>query len=89
MKHLVLILVFNLLASTCAKNEKCTLTLKSASWHNWFGGIPNIGGTNYFFKFSSQQCKGLQIDSVFIDDENLKFKVNHNDNLWEITASKQ
>ncbi len=89
MKYLVLIVFFILLASTCAKNEKCKITLQSASWNNWFGGIPNVGGTDYSFKFLSQQCENLQIDSVFVDGQNLKFKVNRNENLWEITASKK
>ena len=88
MKYLILMVVFNLLATTCAKNEKCQVTLESASWLNWFGGIPNVGGTDYSIKFLSQECEDLKIDSVFIDGKSLKFRVNRTENLWEITASK-
>ena len=88
MKYLILIVVFNLLGITCAKKEKCEVTLQSASWFNWFGGIPDVGGSDYSFKFLTQQCGNLKIDSVFIDGQNLKFKVKHTEDLWEITASK-
>ena len=72
MKYLILMVVFNLLATTCAKNEKCQVTLESASWLNWFGGIPNVGGTDYSIKFLSQECEDLKIDSVFIDGQKLE-----------------
>jgi hypothetical protein len=88
MKYIILIVVFNLLVSTCAKNEKCEMTLESASWLNWFGGIPNVGGTDYSIKFLSQECEDLKIDSVFIDGKSLNFKVKRTQNLWEIKASK-
>ena len=81
-------LVFNLLAITCAKNEKCELTLESASWLKWFGGIPNVGGTDYSIKFLIQECENLKIDSVFIDGKSLKFKINRTENLLEIAALK-
>ena len=80
--------VFNLLATTCAENEKCEVTLESASWLNWFGGIPNVGGTDYSIKFLSQACENLKIDSVFIDGKSLKFQINRTEYLWEIAASK-
>ena len=89
MKYLILILIFNLLANTCTKNKKCEVTLQSASWYNWFGGIPNVGGTNYTFKFSNFKCGDFQIDSVFIDGQSFKFKVNRIKNIWEIMVSKE
>jgi len=88
MKYLILIVVFNFLATTCDKKEKCEVTLESASWLNWFGGIPNVGGTDYSIKFLSQECEDLKIESVFIDEKSLKFKVKRTENLWEIAASK-
>tara|TARA_B110000046_G_scaffold122280_1_gene128937 strand:- start:2614 stop:3045 length:432 start_codon:yes stop_codon:yes gene_type:complete len=88
MKYLILIVVFNLLATTCAKNKKCEVTLQSASWLNWFGGIPNVGGTDYSFKFLTNECEDLKIDSVFIDGQSLRFKVKRTENVWDITASK-
>ncbi len=88
MKYLVLIFVFNLLGITCAKKEKCEVSLQSASWFNWFGGIPDVGGSDYSFKFLTQQCGNLKIDSVFIDGKSLNFKVKRTQNLWEIKASK-
>ena len=89
MKYFILALIFNLLANTCTKNKKCEVTLQSASWYNWFGGIPNVGGTDYTFKFSNQECGDIQIDSVFIDGQNLKFKVNRIKNIMEIMVSKE
>ena len=89
MKYFILTLIFNLLANTCTKNEKCEVTLQSASWYNWFGGIPNIGGTDYTFKFSNDKCGYFQIDSVFIDGQSFKFKVNRMKNVWEIMVSKE
>lgn len=88
MKYLILMVVFNLLTTTCAENEKCEVTLESASWLNWFGGIPNVNGTDYSIKFLSKACENLKIDSVFIDGKSLKFKINRTENLWEIAASK-
>ena len=88
MKYLILIVFFNFLATTCDKKEKCEVTLESASWLNWFGGIPNVGGTDYSIKFLSQECEDLKIESVFIDEKSLKFKVKRTENLWEIAASK-
>ena len=79
MKYIILIVVFNLLVTTCAKNEKCEMTLESASWLNWFGGIPNVGGTDYSIKFLSQECEDLKIDSVFIDGK--KYKTLHGDDI--------
>jgi hypothetical protein len=64
------------------------MTLESASWLNWFGGIPNVSGTDYSIKFLSQECEDLKIDSVFIDGKSLNFKVKRTQNLWEIKASK-
>ena len=89
MKYFILALVFNLLANTCTKDKKCEVTLKSASWYNWFGGIPNVGGTNYTFKVFNHECGDFQIDSVFIDGQSFKFKVNRIKNIWEIMVSKE
>ena len=89
MKYFILTLIFNLLANTCTKNKICELTLQSASWYNWFGGIPNVGGTDYTFKFSNHKCEDIQIDSVFIDGQSFKFKVNRIKNICEIMVSKK
>ncbi len=89
MKYFILTLVLNLVANTCTKDKKCELTLQSASWYNWFGGIPNVGGTDYTFKFLNHKCGDFQIDSVFIDDQSFKFKVNRIKNIWEIMVSRE
>ena len=89
MKYFILALVFNLLANTCTKDKKCEVTLQSASWYNWFGGIPNVGGTDYTFKFFNHECGDFQIDSVFIDGQSFKFKVNRIKNIWEIMVSRE
>ena len=67
MKYFIFTLIFNLLANTCARNKKCEVIFQSASWYNWFGGIPNVGGTDYSFKFLNHKCGDIKIDSVFID----------------------
>ena len=89
MKYFIFVLVFNLLANTCTNNKKCEVTLQSSSWYNWFGGIPNVGGTDYIFELSSQKCEGIEIDSVFIDGQSFKFKVNRIKNIWKIIVSKE
>ena len=89
MKYFIFTLIFNLLANTCARNKKCEVILQSASWYNWFGGIPNVGGTDYSFKFFNHKCGDIKIDSVFIDGKSFKFKVNNIKNILEIIASKE
>ena len=89
MKYFIFTLIFNLLANTCARNKKCEVILQSASWYNWFGGIPNVGGTDYSFKFLNHKCGDIKIDSVFIDGKSFKFKVNNIKNIWEIIVSKE
>ena len=89
MKYFILTLIFNLLANTCTNDKKCEVTLQSASWYNWFGGIPNVGGTDYTFTFSNHKCEDIQIDSVLIDGQSFKFKVNRIKNICEILVSKK
>ena len=50
--------------------------------------IPDVGGTDYTLSFLTTN-EDIQIDSVFIDGQSFKFKVNRIKNICEIMVSKK
>lgn len=80
MKNIQLLPICLVLLTTLAcKNSPSTsqtVSVKAASWHNWVGGVPGVGGTNYVIHLSIDHQEKWTVTKLIIDEKEVPFSVD-------------
>jgi len=74
LRFAILILI---LTSSCILPQKQLInqiTVESASWYNWSGGLPGVGGTNYEVVIHLPENSNAEVLNFSVDELNLPFE---------------